>query len=120
MDYTVFDMFPETPYTFLQLSNGGVLGNGVIAKTNATGIFKDRRGLLQTPQGETPESTSTLHIHPTESFITAVAGELEQHGILRDGLTYRIVGMTGGFNFETNVLEHYRLTLKREDYSYGE
>jgi len=121
---TVFDVFPETAYTFLQLIQGGARGNSVKESTDTTGVFKERNGMTQNNNLETKESSSTLHIHPNEPFIAtlqAITGGnqfLVGHGIrhTENGFTqeYRIIGQTAGKNFDTNVLEHYRLTLKAE------
>lgn len=112
----LFSNFPTTGYTFLQLSTGGVRGNSVVAETAAVGIFKLRRGLTANSQSENVTSTATLHIKPSEGFIATVVGNLIGHGIRKDSVDYRIVGMTagmGGLGFD--VLEHYTLTLQQED-----
>jgi len=121
----VFDVFQETGYTFLQLNEGGILGNTVEATTDTTGIFKERDGMIQTNNMETRQSDATLHIHPDEPFIATVQALSDKneflvgHGIraTKNGskADYRIIGQVEGFNFDTNVLEFYRLTLKAED-----
>lgn len=114
----VFEVFQETAYTFLQLAQGGVRGNSVVSQTATTGIFKERNGMLQNNNLETIQSDATLHIHPNEPFIAAAGGNLVGHGIRcqKNGYdqTYRIIGQVEGYNFDTNVLEFYRLTLKAE------
>lgn len=114
----VFEAFQETPYTFLELAQGGVRGNTVKESEPTTGVFKQRNGMLQNNNLETVQSDATLHIHPNEPFIASVGGNLVGHGIRnsKNGYdkTYRIIGQVEGFNFDTNVLEFYRLTLKAE------
>lgn len=126
----VFDQFQETAYTFLQLAQGGVLGNTIASQTTTTGIFKERNGMVQNNNLETVQSDATLHIHPDEPFIAvvqAISSENEflvGHGIraTKNGSTadYRIIGQVEGYNFDTNVLEFYRLTLKAEDLAVGD
>lgn len=112
MELTVFQAFPELmqTYTFLELGQGGIYGNGIISETQAEGIFKTRKGLLQNGNVENLNSTSTLHIKPTESFIATVNGNLIGHGIRFGGSDYRIEGLTGGK--PGPMSEHYTLTLK--------
>lgn len=115
---TVFDVFQETAYTFLQLVQGGARGNSVKESTATTGVFKERNGMVQNNNLETVESDATLHIHPNEPFLTTLGGNVVGHGIraTKNGSTqdYRIIGQVEGFNFDTNELEFYRLTLKAE------
>lgn len=115
---TVFDVFQETAYTFLQLTQGGARGNSVKKSTATTGVFKERNGMVQNNNLETVQSDATLHIHPNEPFIAEVGGTLEGHGIRssQNGVerTYRITGSVEGRNYDTNELEFYRLTLKAE------
>lgn len=120
MTDTVFDYFEETPYTFLEVSRGDVYGNTIKDTYDATGVFKLRSGMVQVNNQESRQSDSTLHIHPDESFIAAVTVdgkvELVGHGIRRNSVDYEIIGATEGFNFDENVLEHYRLTLQQSDF----
>lgn len=109
----VFTVFKTTPYTFQKLGQGGVLGNKVLQETTADGIFKLRRGLTQGQDLQNATSTATLHIRPTEGFLSGLT-DLVGHGIKVDNQTYRIVGVTNGMNFDSNVLEHITLTLEVE------
>jgi hypothetical protein len=114
----VFEAFRETPYKFLKLAQGGVLGNATVTEFDASGIFKERNGMIQNNNLETVDSDATLHIRPTETFIAEVGGNLVGHGVLvnKNGYTahYRIIGQVEGYNYDENVLEFYRLTLKAE------
>lgn len=115
---SVFDVFQETAYTFLQLVQGGARGNSVKESSETAGVFKERNGMVQNNNLETVQSDATLHIHPDEPFLTTLNGYLVGHGIraAKNGATqdYRIIGQVEGYNFETNELEFYRLTLKAE------
>lgn len=122
---TVFDLFDEVPYQFLEVSRGGVYGNRITAVHDATGVFKRRNGKLQSNNQELRQSASTLHIHPDEPFIAniTVDGKIlfVGHGIRVGGVDYEIAGDTGGSNFDDGEIEHYTLTLRNADYSeYGE
>lgn len=110
---TIFDHFEVTPYTFLVISRGEVYGNVILDTIEAEGVFKLRNGQVTVNNQESVQSDATLHIKPSESFATV---DMVGQGIRKDGLDYEIVGQTGGFNFDTNVLEHYRLTLQRSDF----
>lgn len=110
---TVFDVFVNTPYTFLTISRGGVQGDGITARTEAMGVFKLRSGMNVSNDQETKTSDATLHIKPSEPFVsTGLVG----HGIENQGRTYEIVGNTGGMNFDTGVMEHYRVTLQERGF----
>lgn len=114
----VFNLFATTNYTFLQLdSKTG--GNAIEAEFTANGIVKLRDGMTQVDNVEAPDSTSTVHIRPTESFIATVGGNLVGHGIRvvkgnHETADYRIMGQVEGFDFDTGQLGFYKVTLKRE------
>ena len=57
---TVFDVFKNTPYTFLQISRGGVTGNTIISTHQAMGVFKLRKDMVRGSNEETVDSTSTF------------------------------------------------------------
>lgn len=116
----VFKAFPRAiqTYTFLELNQGGVLGNTIKSRTDFGGILKERKGMSQNRNMELKESNSTLHIRPDESFIATVQGNLVGHGIIatKNGATetYRIVGQPEGFNFQSGLNEFFYVTLKAE------
>lgn len=113
----VFDVFKTTDYVFLQIERGTVAGDMIVAQTAANGVFKLRTGMNNDGRQETRESDATLHIRPSESFITANDGNLNGHGIRVEGKDYEVLGTTGGDNFDSGVREHYRVTLKATDFS---
>lgn len=86
---TVFDVFNTSPYEYLEISRGGVAGNTITNTYSAEGIFKLRTGLLRNENSENVEQGSTLHVKPTESFLSGVPSNRE----------------------------HYRLTLIQADWS---
>ena len=86
---TVFEVFDSIPYTFLTIQSGGVTGNTIVAQYEATGIFKMRTGMVQNDSSENVEQGATLHVRPTEAFLTDVPANRE----------------------------HYRLTLVETDWS---
>jgi len=113
---TVFDSFVSTDYTFLRLNKGGLLGNSINTSYAALGVFKERDGENQFNQNMTTvDSDATLHIRPDEPYLNLLDFNVVGHGISHSGQDYRIVGQTtgrGGINFD--IIEHYRLTLRRE------
>jgi len=76
---TVFDVFDLSDYEYLQLSRGTVAGNIITATYPAEGIFKMRSGLIRTGNTENSEQGSTLHIRPTEVFLTNVPPNREHY-----------------------------------------
>lgn len=110
----VFTIFKTTPYTFVKYGQGGIYGNTSLQEWNAEGVFKLRRGVSNTALGENATSTATLHIKPSETFLSGLT-TIEGHGIKVNDLEYRIVGVTEGMNYSTNVLEHITLTLQVEE-----
>lgn len=115
----VFDVFSEAiiPCTFLELNQGGVLGNTVASEHEFGGILKERKGMSTNQNMELKESTSTLHIRPDEPFIAEV-GKLVGHGmkITKNGMTetYRIVGQNDGYDFDEGETDFFYVTLKAE------
>lgn len=109
----IFSTFKTTPYTFVAYGQGGIYGNTEISSETGEGVFKLRRGVSNTLIGENPTSTATLHIKPLEGFL-ASHKPLEGNGIRIGDDEYRIVGVTEGMNYSTNVLEHITLTLQVE------
>lgn len=116
----IFTLFANTPYTFMEIVQG-TTGNTVGATFEATGIFKLREGMVQVDNVEQHGAgDATLHIKPTESFISLMDGQLMGHGISvgkhsTTDIHYRIIGVTEGFDFDKDTLEFFRLVLKRED-----
>lgn len=113
-----FALFTTTNYTFLQLESGSG-GNKIVEEFAANGIVKLRDGMVQVDNVEAFESTSTVHIRPTEPFIDSLGGNLVGHGIRvakdnHESATYRIEGQTEGYDFDTGKLEFYKVTLKKE------
>lgn len=113
----IFDLFALTDYTFLQLESGSG-GNQVEQSFEASGIVKLRDGMIQVDNVEAFDSTSSIHIKPSEPFIALVDGNLVGHGIrvTKDGkeAVYRIEGQVEGYDFDLGQLEFYKVTLKRE------
>lgn len=108
---TVFEHFASVSYKFLRIVRGTVRGDEIISAETFEGIFKLRDGMVQ-GEREVATSDATLHVHPEDFGDENLVG----NGILVGGKTYRIAGMTAGRNFNTGEVEHYRLTLEREDY----
>lgn len=111
---TVFETFELSTYTFLKLSTGGILGNQVQSQTEAQGVFKEREDMVVNNNLETKTADATLHIKPSEPFVADLSGYLVGHGVQVDGRDYRVIGQTGGQNYQDGSLEHIRVTLKRE------
>lgn len=111
---TVFDHFDLTPYTFLEISRGGVFGNRITAEHQAEGIFKLRNDMVMVNNQEVRQSAATLHVRPDESFISSIA---VGQGVRCMEQDYEIIGQTGGTNYDEGEIEHYTLTLQNADYS---
>lgn len=78
---SVFDVFDTSPYTYLQISRGGVAGNTIVASFEADGVFKLRTGLVRGENAENVEQGATLHIRPTESFLQTVPSNREHYRV---------------------------------------
>ena len=115
----VFSNFASTPYDFLQLNRGGILGDEIESVTSTTGVFKERDGRVPfSSNQETESADATLHVRPSEPFLASLDYNLVGNGIRHQDQDYLIVGQTtgrGGTDFST--IEHYRLTLRREQIS---
>lgn len=112
---TVFEAFQVSSYQFLQISRGTVAGNVISAIYNATGVFKLRSQMVRGENAETKAANATLHVRPTEDFIPANNHNLVGHGIRINNQDYEVIGQTGGTNYQTNVIEHYTLTLQETE-----
>ncbi len=118
----VFALFTNTEYQFLTVSQTE-LGNEILTEYTGYGVFKQRDAMTQATNIEQyAGNDATLHIKPTEPFITALAGQLVGNGVRvskndAEALEYRIVQVNEGFNFDTNELEFYKLLLKRESFA---
>lgn len=75
---TVFDVFDTSPYTYQEIGDT-VAGKGVIDTYEAEGIFKLRTGLIRNDNSENVEQGATLHIKPTESFLSSVPSNREHY-----------------------------------------
>lgn len=105
----VFDVFEQQPYTFVRINRGGAYGVIATEEIEAMGVFKLRNEQVSVNNQELRQSAATLHIRPDETFATS---NLVGNGIVADGQEYEIIAQTGGRNYETNEVEHYRLTLQ--------
>lgn len=113
---TVFDVFRETDYTYLEIERGQIVGNVIVKETPLKGIFKMRENQETMNNMELYQSNATIHAHP-EDF--SDFNELVGNGVRVDGETYEITNMTAGTNFDTGVTEHLTLTLQRASFSNG-
>ena len=117
VDVEVFDIFDLSEYIFLELERGGVAGNTIVTSYSGTGVFKLRNSLTRGESAETKDSNSTLHIRPTEAFLSSLGNNLVGHGIQIFGKDYEIIGQTGGKNFHNGVMEHYTAILQETSFS---
>lgn len=113
-----FDLFATTDYTFLKLDSKAS-GNTIAEEYPANGIVKLRDGMVQEDNVESYESTSTIHIRPSETFLDDIGGNLVGHGVRvvkdnHESATYRIDGQVEGYDFDSGDLSFYRVNLKRE------
>ena len=118
---TVFDVFNPVDITYLVVTQGTVYGNKIAEEREIKGIFKIRSGMTNSQNMETGSSSATVHVKPEDFPETLVNGQYDPtpligNGIMYAGRKYRIEGATGGYNYETNIMEHYTLTLQAEDY----
>lgn len=112
---TIFDNFPEEPYTYLSITRGGVKGNTITSERVLSGIFKLRSSSTSQANMENRASTATLHTHP-EDFECANIADLVGQGIMKDGVCYEITSVTGGKNFANGIMEHLTFTLDRAEF----
>jgi hypothetical protein len=113
---TVFTAFVTSPYTFIQTEavNGGYES---VTEYQANGVIKHRDGKLLNGRQESYDTQTTLHIRPSEPFISPVnsAKALVGNFVRIDSDEYRINACTTGTNFDTGVVEHYRATLEQDN-----
>lgn len=75
----VFDYFDLSDYTYLAIDRSSITGNTITASYEAQGVFKLRTGLVRGENSENIEQGATLHIKPTESFLSNVPGNREHY-----------------------------------------
>jgi len=117
----MFDLFANASYMFLQLGTN-FEGNYIVNEFTADGIVKLRDGMVQVDNMEAYDSTSTIHIRPSEPFVETLGGNMVGHGIRAtnsagEPVEYRITGQVEGMDFDTGNIEFYRVTLKKESIS---
>lgn len=112
---TVFDVFKEVRYTYLTIAQSQIKGDVITNEQDFMGIFKNKSGVTQSRNMEVIDSKSTLHVHPSD-FNIGDCKDLIGNGIRINGVEYSIVGATAGMNFDTGVIEHYRLTLQNAQF----
>lgn len=112
---TVFDVFSEQPFVYLEISRGEVYGNRIVAETELQGVVKIRSGMEQQQNIENRNSSSTIHAHP-EDFDIPVA-DIVGNGVRVNDIEYSITAVTEGRNFDTNLVEHLTFTLERAEYA---
>ena len=76
-------------------------------------MFREKSGMRRGTNGEEFAENSTLFVRPEDIPVDAVG-----NGIRINRKTYNIIAMSEGKNFDTNEVEHLKLTLERA--SYGE
>lgn len=76
---TVFDVFDVSPYTFLELERSSITGNTIVASYEATGVFKLRTASVKGETLESVDQGATLHIRPTEPFLSNVPSNREHY-----------------------------------------
>lgn len=76
---TVFDVFDTTVYTYLEISRGGIAGNTITAQHVGDGVFKLRTGMIRGENAENVEEGATLHVRPTESFVSNAPANREHY-----------------------------------------
>lgn len=118
----VFKAFPKSvqPMSFLELNQGGILGNTVKQRWEFGGILKDIKGKTVDRNMSLQDSPSRLHIRPDEPFIP-ILQEYGKTGFLKcaieatkNGVTsyYSITGYPEGYNFHDGRNEFFWVTLK--------
>lgn len=114
---TCFDVFQEIPYKFLFVQRGMVKGNVVTESEEFMGIFKLRQNDTTTQNMEIYQSDSTLHAHPEDIYtVTDDIDSLVGQGIRAEGFgDYEISRVTSGWNYDTNEIEHFTLTLQKAE-----
>lgn len=114
---SVFEVFDEVDYQYLEISRGGVYGNRIATTHEATGVADIDGGMVTSNNQETHQSDSLLYIHPTESFQPTNPKDFVGQGIRIGDNDYEIIGFGIGRNQDEGVIEHYELTLQSADYS---
>lgn len=112
---TVFDVFSETPYTFMEISRGNVYGDVVTEQRTLSGVFKLKTGMTSNNNMEVVDADATLHAHP-EDFADIPTASLVGQGVQVDGVMYDIVGVSEGKNFDNGMVEHIYMRLQKTDF----
>lgn len=114
---SIFDYFDTSEYTFLRVS-ANVHGLKVMEEYDCEGVFKLRSGMTSTDI-ETPTADATLAVKADEAFVSDLEANMVGHCVRvsrepYEALDYRIIGQVEGYDWETNEVDFYKLTLKRE------
>lgn len=76
---SVFDVFDTIDYSYLEIDRGSAAGNEIVAIHPANGIFKLRTGVTRAQSSETYQDGATLHMRPTEEFLSNVPNNREHY-----------------------------------------
>lgn len=112
---TVFDVFAETPYTFLEISRGNVYGDRIVQLRPLYGVFKLKTGMTSNNSMEVTDADATLHAHP-EDFAGIPTASLVGQGIEVGGVRYKVEGVSEGKNFDNGIVEHIYMRLQKADF----
>lgn len=117
MVMSIFDYFDTAEYTFLRVSPQ-VKGLKILEEYEADGVFKIRGGMT-VANIETPTADATLAVKAEEGFVSDLEADMVGHCVRvsrtpYETLDYRIVGQVEGYDWDTNELDFYKLSLKRE------
>lgn len=112
---TVFDVFAETPYKFMEISRGNVYGDVVTSQRVLLGVFKLKTGMTSNNNMEVVDADATLHAHP-DDFTDIPTPSLIGQGIQVGGVNYTIEGVSEGKNFDNGVVEHIYMRLQKTDF----
>lgn len=112
---TVFDVFTQVPYEFLEVSRGNVYGNRIVSRRALMGVFKLKSGMTANNGLEVTDSDATLHAHP-EDFAGTPTSNLIGQGVMVNNTMYSIEGVSEGTNFDNGVVEHIYMRLQKDDF----
>lgn len=110
---TVFELFSETKYEFLEIERGTVYGNRIVSVVGEfDGVFREKSGMRRGSNGEVFAESSKLYAKPND-----LPENIVGCGVRVSGKVYEITSVVEGKNFDSGEVEHLVLTLERTEFN---
>ena len=117
----IYEAFRTRPITFIKIDKE-VIGNVKGEQFPTEAVWKVRRGYQKNSDQQQLLGDATIYIVPTDPFVVSVMSEPEKekreidgHLCEVDGVLYRIFATSEAFDYELDVISHYKLNVEKQE-----